>query len=306
MKVLVVGSKGFLGSHVTQKIKKDTNYDLIEIEGKEKVDITNFENLNSYFTQNKPEVVINCAAFVGGISYGYKYPAQMLHLNSSMAINLYLASKNNNVKKLINPISNCAYPKKFNVYKEENFFDGPPDESVFNYGISKRLYVQLGDTFFKEYNFSSVNVIVSNMYGPSDHFDIDRSHALGAIIKKIYDAKKSGEKEVIIWGTGKPIREWLFVKDGADALIKSINLDEGHYFFNVGIEKGISIIDLAEIIKEKMNWNGNFILDQSKPDGVLEKKVDGSLGQEVLNWKPKVSLSDGIQETVDWYFKTYE
>ena len=304
MKVLLVGSSGFLGNHV--KTILNNEYDTFEITGKKQIDITKYDKLDKYLSNLKPDVVINCAAFVGGISYGYKYPARMLYENSTMAINLYRASQKNKVKKLINPISNCAYPRNLTTYKEENFFDGPPDDSVYNYGIAKRLYVQLGKSFYQENNFSSVNVVVSNMYGPNDHFDIERSHALGAIIKKVHDAKINNSKEVELWGTGKPIREWLYVDDGAKALIKSINLESGHHFFNVGVEKGISILELAEIIKDKIGWDGKFVLDTSKPDGVLEKKVDGTRGEEKLNWKPETSLIDGIQTTVNWYIDKYE
>ena len=301
MKILVVGSGGFLGSHVTEKLQNNENYDVLKIVGKGQVDITNFDDLKLYLDSNNPEIVINCAAFVGGISYGFKYPAQMLFLNSSMAINLYKACYENGVKRLINPISNCAYPGDIATYKEEAFFTGPPDESVYNYGISKRLYVQLGKSFSEEYNFSSANVVVSNMYGPNDHFDEERSHALGAIIKKVYEAKKNNFDEVLLWGTGRPIREWLYVEDGADALINSIQLNSGHHFFNVGVKKGISVLELAEIIKEELDWTGKFVLDTSMPDGVLEKKVDGTLGQKKLNWKPEVDLTTGIRKTVDWY-----
>ena len=304
MKILLVGSGGFLGNHV--KTILNNEYDTFEITGKKQIDITKYDKLDKYLSNLKPDIVINCAAFVGGISYGYKYPARMLYENSTMAINLYRASQKNKVKKLINPISNCAYPRNLTTYKEENFFDGPPDDSVYNYGIAKRLFVQLGKSFYQEKNFSSVNVVVSNMYGTNDHFDIERSHALGAIIKKVHDAKINNYKEVELWGTGKPIREWLYVDDGAKALIKSINLESGHHFFNVGVEKGISILELAEIIKDKIGWDGKFVLDTSKPDGVLEKKVDGTRGEEKLNWKPETSLIDGIQTTVNWYIDKYE
>lgn len=304
MKILLVGSGGFLGNHV--KTILNNEYDTFEITGKKQIDITKYDKLDKYLSKLKPDIIINCAAFVGGISYGYKYPARMLYENSTMAINLYRASQKNKVKKLINPISNCAYPRNLTTYKEENFFDGPPDDSVYNYGIAKRLFVQLGKSFYQEKNFSSVNVVVSNMYGPNDHFDIERSHALGAIIKKVHDAKINNYKEVELWGTGKPIREWLYVDDGAKALIKSIHLESGHHFFNVGVEKGISILELAEIIKDKIGWDGKFVLDTSKPDGVLEKKVDGTRGEEKLNWKPETSLIDGIQTTVNWYIDKYE
>ncbi len=301
MKILIVGSRGFLGQHVKKELTQIPSYDLFEIEGKKQLDITKFFDLNKYLSNLKPDVIINCAAFVGGISYGYKYPAKMLYINSNMAINLYKASLNNNVKKLINPISNCAYPGSLTTYREENFFDGPPDSSVYNYGISKRLYVQLGQSFYEENKFSSVNVVISNMYGPEDHFDEERSHALGAIIKKVYQAKIEDQDEVVLWGTGKPIREWLFVEDGSKALVKSIKLEDGHHFFNVGVEKGISILELANIIKDTIGWEGNFVLDESKPDGVQEKKVDGKLGEQKLGWRPETSLVDGIKSTVDWY-----
>ena len=305
MKVLVVGSNGFLGKHVKAQLNKANKYNILEITGKDHIDITHYVALDDYLSEFKPDVIINCAAFVGGISYGYKYPARMLYENSIMAINLYKLSLEHKVEKLINPISNCAYPGQLTTYKEEQFFDGPPDRSVYNYGISKRLYVQLGNSFYDENNFSSVNVVISNMYGPHDHFDIERSHALGAIIKKVFDAKKENFKKVEIWGTGKPIREWLYVEDGAEALVRSIALESGHHFFNVGVERGISIIELAETIKDKFGWDGEFELDTSKPDGVLEKKVDGSYGQKKLGWIPETNLNEGIQTTIDWYINEY-
>ena len=254
MKVLVVGSSGFLGGWVKKLLLEDNEHDVIEIHGKKDLDITNIKILNDFFLEHKPQAVINCAAFVGGISYGYKFPAKMLSENTKMALNLYQVSNENKVSILINPISNCAYPGHLDTYKEDHFFDGPPHDSVYNYGMSKRMCVDLGSSFFKEYNFSSANIILSNMYGPEDHFDVERSHALGALVKKISDAKMNNENIVEIWGTGKPIREWLYVQDGANALVKSLNLKSGHHFFNVGVKKGISIIDLANIIKKQVGW----------------------------------------------------
>ena len=301
MKVLVVGSGGFIGGWVKKLLIEDNEHDVIEIRGKKDLDITNANILDDFFREHKPQAVINCAAFVGGISYGYKFPAKMLSENSKMALNLYQVSNENKVSILINPISNCAYPGHLDTYKEDNFFDGPPHDSVYNYGMSKRMCVDLGSSFFKEYDFSSANIILSNMYGPEDHFDIERSHALGALVKKISDAKMNNENIVEIWGTGKPIREWLYVKDGANALVKSLNLKSGHHFFNVGVKKGISIIDLANIIKKQVGWEGEFSFNTEKPDGVLEKKVDGTKGSLLLEWEPDFELEYGIEKTINWY-----
>ena len=301
MKVLVVGSKGFLGSWVKKMLLAKSNLEILEISGKESLDITKIEDLQNYVSKHKPKAIINCAAFVGGISYGYKYPARLLYENSKMALNLYEISSKNDVGILINPISNCAYPGHLTTYVESQFFDGPPHESVYNYGIAKRLSVNLGSGYFEQYKFSSANVVLSNMYGPEDHFDIERSHALGALVKKICDAKINNIQKVEIWGSGKPIREWLYVQDGANALIKSLDLDKGHHFFNVGVQKGISIIDLANTIKKIANWDGEFFFNSDKPDGVYEKKVDGSKGETKLNWIPDIDLEYGIEKTVEWY-----
>ena len=301
MKVLVVGSKGFLGSWVKKTLLAKSNLEILEISGKESLDITKIEDLQNYVSKHKPEAIINCAAFVGGISYGYKYPARLLYENSKMALNLYEISSKNDVGILINPISNCAYPGHLTTYVESQFFDGPPHESVYNYGIAKRLSVNLGSGYFEQYKFSSANVVLSNMYGPEDHFDIERSHALGALVKKICDAKINNIQKVEIWGSGKPIREWLYVQDGANALIKSLDLEKGHHFFNVGVQKGISIIDLANTIKKIVNWDGEFFFNADKPDGVYEKKVDGSKGETKLNWIPDIDLQYGIEKTVEWY-----
>jgi len=307
MKILVIGTNGFLGGWVKKLINLEIqNFDFFEIPGKDVCDITNYSSIDGIIKEVSPEIVINCSAFVGGISYGYKYPVEMLSKNSEMAINVYKASENNQVKKLINPISNCVYPAKFTTYKEKDIFNGPPDESVFNYALSKRLFVKLGQSYFDQYNFSSVNVVLSNMYGPNDHFDIERSHALGALVKKICDAKINNLKTVEIWGTGKPMREWLYVEDGAKSLIKSINISDGHHLFNVGVEKVISIKELAEIIKLEVGWEGEFNYNQSKPDGVLEKKVDGSKGKEILQWEVSTELTTGIRNTVDWYNNNYK
>ena len=301
MKVLVVGSKGFLGSWVKKILLAKTNHEILEISGKESLDITKIEDLQNFVSKHKPEAIINCAAFVGGISYGYKYPARLLYENSKIALNLYEISRKNDVGILINPISNCAYPGHLTTYVESQFFDGPPHESVYNYGIAKRLSVDLGNGYFEQYKFSSANVVLSNMYGPEDHFDIERSHALGALVKKICDAKINNIQKVEIWGSGKPIREWLYVQDGANALIKSLDLEKGHHFFNVGVQKGISIIDLANTIKKIVNWDGEFFYNADKPDGVYEKKVDGSKGETKLNWIPDIDLQYGIEKTVEWY-----
>ena len=299
--LLVLGANGFLGKNLVSKLNKTTDYDIYQLNGKNDLDLTKDNLLNNYLAKNKIDYIINCAAFVGGIAYGYDFPAELLMKNTIMASNIYKSAYENNIKLLVNPISNCAYPKDQNLYEEKYFWDGAPHESVFEYGFSKKYFVALGNAYFKEYGFASANIVLSNMYGPYDHFEEKKSHALGALIKKIYDAKLNNSHSVEIWGTGKPIREWLYVEDGAEALIRSLDLKENHYFFNIGVNKGISIFEMAKIIAKSIDWNGEFTFDTSKPDGAEEKRVLGKFTEKNLNWSPQISLENGIHSTVEWY-----
>ena len=165
-KILLVGSSGFLGKNVFEKINNDN--DVHVISGKKDCDISNIDELRSYIDNLDFEYVINCAAFVGGIAYGYKYPAEMLSVNSKIANNIYEISKERSVKMLINPIPNCVYPGHLDTYKEEDLWDGPPHESVFYYALAKRMSIALGSSYHAQHNLSSCSVIMSNMYGPND------------------------------------------------------------------------------------------------------------------------------------------
>lgn len=304
-KYLILGSSGFVGKNIKSYVKTlDSELDEFNfLNGKNDVDFLNFEKLNEKIASIKPTKVINCSSFVGGITYGYKYPAKILHLNSQMILNIFKSCQINGVSMLVNPISNCAYPGNLNYYQEDAFWNGKPHESVFNYALTRRLIVALSESYFKEYGFSSANVVLSNMYGPNDHFDEERSHALGALIKKIYNAKKENKSTIEIWGTGQPIREWLYVEDGVKALIKSASLTEGSYFFNIGVNKGISITNLALKIADALDWTGEFEYNLDRPDGAKEKRVDGTLGEKLLNMKPENSLDQGLNKTIEWYLK---
>jgi GDP-L-fucose synthase len=304
-KILLIGSSGFLGSNVKEELKK-SDLDFVEISGKSHVDITNLEQFIKFVDGEGFSSIINCSAFVGGISFGFKYQADLLQINSLMATNIYEVAKRFKIMKIINPISNCAYPGHLAVYNEKDFWNGPPHESVFNYALSKRVFVALGKSFYEQYGISSYSVVLSNMYGPDDHFEEERSHALGALIKKIHFAKINKLEKVEIWGSGNPIREWLYVADGAKSLIKTLQIEEGNYLYNIGINKGSSIIEIATHIKEALDWDGDFTFNETKPDGVMKKTVNGNYGVKLLNWAPEVKLNNGIKKTVDWYIENYE
>jgi GDP-L-fucose synthase len=303
-KVLLIGSSGFLGSAVNETLLKYDLYETVEITGKEHVDITNKNELETFIKDAKPDYLINCAAFVGGVSYGYKYQSKLLEENIKMALNIYEISKRYNIKKIINPISNCVYPASISEYTEAKLLDGPPHESVYYYAMSKRFLIDLSNAYFTNHKLTSNNVILSNMYGPQDHFDSDRSHALGALINKIYEAKKNNSN-IEIWGSGNQEREWLYVNDGAESLVRCLDIQPEHNTFNVGINKTISINDLANIISTEIEFKGNYDYNLSKPEGVFKKSVNGQLGENLLGWTPQTNLSTGIKETIKWYLENH-
>ncbi len=303
-KILVFGATGFLGKNLKEYLEDSDNFDndlLTFHNGIEELDLLNEEKVNKYIKSKKPDIIFNCSAFVGGIGYGYKYPGKLLHDNSKMVLNIFQCAVSNSVNKLINPISNCAYPGELNFYEEKNFWNGKPHESVFNYALTRRLIVALGESYFSQYKLNTSSLILSNMYGKYDHFDEMRSHALGALIKKIHDAKENNKKSVIIWGTGDPIREWLHVDDGVQSMVRASKLADGNYFFNVGVNKGLTIKELAIKIAKLLEWEGEFEFDLTKPDGAKEKRVDGTSSKTYLDWEPEVNLDEGLAKTINWY-----
>ncbi len=302
MKVLVLGSTGFLGSWVVKKLKElKPEASISEAALSKGTDLRDGGQTSTLFKNSKPEFVINCAADVGGIQYGYLHSAEIYHNNLEMVLNIFRASSEFKVKRLIQPISNCAYPARERFFKEKNFWNGPLDESVLVYGMVRKMAWVGSWAYQKQYGLDTANLVLSNMYGPGDHFDEIRSHALGALVKKILDAKIQGKKEVVVWGTGKPVREWLYVEDGAEAMVRALDMESCPGIVNVGTGEAISVIKLANLIKKIAGWGGKFVLDTKKADGAPYKMVDGSKGRRLLGWQPQVSLERGIKKTVDYY-----
>jgi GDP-L-fucose synthase len=300
--ILVTGATGFLGSTVCSQLDElNLRYEKTSISLG--LDLREESDTRAYLNDVKPDVVINCAAYVGGISYGYKCPADLFTNNMKMILSLFSAAKDAAVTRIVNPISNCVYPAKSQYFKEPELWDGPMHESVLAYGAVRKMSWVGSWAFNKQYGLDTVNLILSNMYGPGDHFDESRSHALGALVKKFIESHYAGKSEVVVWGSGKPVREWLYVEDGARALIKAIDIPAYSGPINIGEGAGISIQELADLIKEKIGYQGEIVLDISKPDGAPFKTVDGSLGRELLNWQPSITLEEGLERTIASYLK---
>lgn len=300
--ILVTGATGFLGKRVCRKLEK-TNQRYIATSQTLGLDLRNAADTLAFFAQHKPDYVLNCAAYVGGIQFGYKHPAELFYNNLQITLNLLEAAKEHGVKRMVNPISNCAYPGAATFFKEAEFWDGPLHESVMVYGFARKASWMGSWAYAKQYGLDVLNIILSNMYGPEDHFEEERSHALGALIMKFVSAKKNNEPQVIVWGSGTPVREWLHVDDGAEAMIRGLSVASTSDPVNIGVGKGISILEMAELIKELVGYTGELLLDSSKPDGAPYKTVDGSKGKILFTWSPESNFHDGIKETIEWYTK---
>ncbi|KEI71957.1 NAD-dependent epimerase/dehydratase family protein [Endozoicomonas elysicola] len=300
--IVVTGSTGFLGKRVCRLLDQK-GIDYVGTSISKGLDLRDRKEVIAFFEDIKPEYVLNCAAYVGGIQFGYKHPAELFHNNLQITLNLLEASSISKVTRIVNPISNCAYPGKATLFKEEEFWDGPLHESVMVYGFVRKASWIGAWGYAKQYGLDSVNLILSNMYGPDDHFEEERSHALGALIMKFVKAKQLNEPEVVVWGTGKPVREWLHVDDGAEAMIRAIDIKPSIEPINIGIGKGISILDMATMIKDMVGYEGRLTLDSSKPDGAPYKTVDGSRGFEYFDWRPSREFRQGVAETIEWYIK---
>lgn len=300
-KIFVPGGNGFLGRRLVRKLKeKDIKFVYLSL--RDGIDFRNFKQTKELFEKEEFDAVINCAAFVGGIQYGYEKPGEIFYNNILMSTNLMEASRLTDVKRFVNPISNCSYPARLTKdFKEEEWWDGPLHESVLVYGFVRKASWVQSWAYYKQYAFKTVNLILPNMYGPGDHFNETRSHALGALIMKFVEAKRKNQPKVVVWGTGNPIREWLFVDDAVEVLIKALEIEPTIEPINVGVGEGISILELAKLIREIVGYKGEIVLDKSKPDGVPYKTMDNTRLKKIFNWVPPTSLREGIKKTVEEY-----
>ncbi len=300
MKIAVTGATGFLGKRVVKKLR-DKGVDPIITSLSLGIDLRDYQQTHDFFDRERPDILLNCASFVGGIQFGYKYPADLFENNLLMNVNLLRVARETGIKRIVNPISNCVYPAKATLFKEEEIWDGPMHESVMVYGFVRKAFWVGSWANYRQHGMDVINLVLSNMYGPEDHFEEERSHALGALIMKFVEAKRNNAPYVNVWGSGKPVREWLHVDDGAEAMIRGIDASPTVDFINVGVASGISILDMCALIKELTGYRGEIQLDPSKPDGAPYKTVDGARGAELLNWKPSIPFREGVAEAIRWY-----
>ena len=301
--ILITGGAGFLGQHVFQEIKSNYPTSQIIVPRSKDVDLRDRESTLAYFSKIKPDIVIGIAARLGGIGDNRKFPANYFYDNITIGINTVDGARLSNASKLILIGTVCSYPKITPVpFKEEDLWNGYPEPTNGAYGISKKAVAEYALAVNKQFGLNVVNLLLTNLYGPGDDFRDETSHVIPAIIKKMIAAKNNNIKEVSAWGDGSPTRDFLYVKDAARAIVRSINCSYSNPI-NVGNGKDISIKALYGFIKDKVNFEGSVNWDTSYPNGQPKRLLDISKAREHFGFEPKTSFELGIDQTIEWYLK---
>ena len=300
-KVVVTGSNGFLGKYVVEELR-NRGVEKLELPNSKEYDLRRQENCEEIVKDS--DIVFHVAGMVGGINFMKKNPAHVFYDNLTMGTHIIEESKNAGIEKLILVGTVCSYPKFATIpFKEDQIWEGYPEETNASYGLAKKMQLVQSDAYRQQYNFNSICVIPTNMYGPTDNFSDDTSHVIPAIIKKIFDAIQQDSKEVSLWGDGSPTRDFLFVKDTARGIVLAAEKYNESEPINLGSETEISIRELAGMIGELMNFHGEIKWDKTKPNGQPRRCVSNNRARELLGFKPEISIKEGLTRTIEWFSK---
>ncbi len=300
MKILVFGSNGLVGSSLVNQIKKNKEIELFASTRKD-TDLFNPDQTKKIIRNFKPEIVINCAAMVGGIVANNSFRSEFLINNLKININIFESLIDLPKTNIINLGSSCIYPLNApNPIKETYLMEGKLEPTNSPYAMAKLTAIELGDALEKQYGHKVLDLMPTNLYGPNDNFSSDKSHVIPGLISRMHESKIKNYDQFYVWGSGKPLREFLYVDDLADAIMFLIKNDVKSGIYNVGSNEEISISDLTKIIKNYVKYEGEILFDHSKPDGNPRKLLDSSKLFD-LGWKPKYSLDKGIKLTYQWY-----
>lgn len=292
-KIYVAGHSGMVGSAIVRALQ-ERGYNNLITRSSSGLDLRNQQAVNNFFHREGPEFVIIAAAKVGGIGANDSYKAEFLYDNLMIAANVIHASYLNNVKKLLFLGSSCIYPKLSNQpISEEALLTGPLEPTNEPYAIAKIAGIKLCDTYRQQFGCDFISAMPTNLYGPNDNYDLEASHVMPALIRKIHEAKQTGRAEVEIWGSGLPLREFLHVDDLAEACLFLMEEYSQLGHINVGSGQEVSIRDLANVIAQVIGYQGDFSFDRDKPDGTPRKLMDSSVINE-LGWCPAIELRAGI------------
>jgi len=303
-KILILGGFGFMGKNLNQ-IFKNSEYQIFNESRRTNCDMTHLDHLIDKIQEIQPDIIINAAAHVGSIAYVTKYAGDVARDNSLMYINLYEAvSQVNKNIIIINPISNCSYPGIIDIQHEENWWDGAIHQSVESYGTPKKLGYILSECYKRQFDIKTVNLIIPNSYGPEDYLDEERTHAMNGIIMRMLKAKSSNSKQFVIWGTGSPVREWIYMLDVAN-IIKQI-VDDKMFDalpnpINLGQQQGTSILETVHTVKNLLKYDVEIVQDITKQDGAPIKILGNKQFKQFFPDFQFTDYASGIQNTINYY-----
>ncbi|CAN6458609.1 unnamed protein product [Victoria cruziana] len=304
-KIFVAGHRGLVGSAIVRKLL-ELGFQNLVLRTHGELDLTRQSDVEKFFFEENPKYVILSAAKVGGIHANNTYPADFIGINLQIQTNVIDAAYKNGVKKLLFLGSSCIYPKFApQPIKEDALLTGPLEPTNEWYAIAKISGIKMCQAYRLQYNWDAISGMPTNLYGPNDNFHPENSHVLPALMRRFHEAKVNGAKEVVVWGTGSPLREFLHVDDLADAVVFLMEKYSGLGHMNVGSGKEVKIKELAELVKEVVGFEGELVWDATKPDGTPRKLMDSSKLAS-LGWVPKTSLRDGLVDTYKWYLQNLQ
>ncbi|MCC3158800.1 NAD-dependent epimerase/dehydratase family protein [Hymenobacter sp. 15J16-1T3B] len=304
MKVVLFGANGFVGHNMAQ-VLRENGVEPIEASLSTGLDLRDTAQTTAFLQKHRPDFVINCAAHVGSLNYVTEQAATVVADNTRMILGMYEAVAHACPRAIvINPIANCAYPAKADLFREDEWWDGHLHRSVLSYGATRRLLWATAECFQMQYAVRSINLLTPNMYGPFDSTDPNKAHALNALISKFVKAEKINQPELPIWGTGVAIREWLYAKDFA-RLVWQVLLQPDRkgleQVLNVAQNDGLSVKELVDIIQAKFDYQGKVVWDHSKPDGAPKKVMDDTRFRQVFPDFKFTEFEEGIAKTIAYY-----
>ena len=300
-KVTVTGGKGFLGSYILKKLQQ-RGCKNIAVANLPEYNLTNMTDIQRMYREQKPDIVIHLAAVVGGIGANRKNPGKFFYENAIMGIQLMHEAYLNNIEKFIALGTICAYPKFTPVpFREEDLWNGYPEETNAPYGLAKKMMLVQSQAYRQQYGFNSIFLLPVNLYGPRDNFDPKSSHVIPALIKKCVDAVNQGKNEIVVWGSGKPSREFIYVEDAAEGILLAAEKYHKGDPVNIGAGFEIKIKELVNLIVKLTEFSGKVNWDTSKPDGQPRRMLDTSKAEKEFCFKAKTSFEDGLIKTIEWY-----
>ena len=300
-RVLVTGGSGFLGSIVVRKLQSKSPKEIF-VPRRANYDLVQWDNVVRVFQDANPDIVLHLAGNVGGIGANRANPGRFFYDNLMMGVQLMEYARRQGTEKFVALGTICSYPKHTPVpFKEENLWDGYPEETNAPYGLAKKMLLVQAQAYRDQYGFNAIFLLPVNLYGPNDNFDLETSHAIPAIIRKCVDAVETGAKEIVLWGTGKATREFLHADDAAEGILLATERYNSSEPVNIGAGMETSIADLAGLIAKLTGFQGRIVWDSSKPDGQPRRSLDTARAAEQFGFRARVPFEQGLKETIEWY-----